>query len=201
VTTLRDEGTVAERRGDTRERIQQVALELFAERGYDQTSLREVADRLDITRPALYYHFKTKDAILTSVYDDLNASVDDLLSWAAARPRTPEARVEILRRVGDLVQDQWRPLMRFVQANQAAMRRHPIGERMESRMTQIFSVLVDPTAPPVERFEHRLAIVALMLGGVPQLFDPSTPEEDRSVIAMRVATKLLRTRSDPGRAE
>jgi AcrR family transcriptional regulator len=191
VTTLRDEGTVAERRGDTRERIQQVALELFAERGYDQTSLREVADRLDITRPALYYHFKTKDAILTSVYDDLNASVDDLLSWAAARPRTPEARVEVLRRVGDLVQDQWRPLMRFVQANQAAMRRHPIGERMESRMTQIFSVLVDPTAPPVQRFEHRLAIVALMLGSVPQLFDPTVPEEERSAIAMTVATKLL----------
>jgi AcrR family transcriptional regulator len=182
---------VAERRGDTRERIQQVALELFAERGYDQTSLREVADRLDITRPALYYHFKTKDAILASIFDDLNASMDELLAWAGNRPRTPEARVEILRRVGDLVQDQWRPLMRFVQANQAAMRDRPVGERMESRMSQIFSVLVDPAAPPVTQFEHRLAIVALMLGGVPLLFDPTTPEEERSAIAMTVATKLL----------
>ncbi len=184
---------MAERRGDTRERIQQVALELFAERGYDQTSLREVAERLDITRPALYYHFKTKDAILASVFDDLNASVDELLGWAADRPRTAQARLEVLRRVGDLVHDQWRPLMSFVQTNQAAMRDRPIGERLESRMVQIFSVLVDPDATPVEQFEHRLAIVALMMGGVPLLFDPTVPEEDRPRIAMTVATRLLGT--------
>ena len=45
-------------RGDTRTRIQQVALELFAEQGYDKTSLREIAGRLDVTKAALYYHFE-----------------------------------------------------------------------------------------------------------------------------------------------
>src|SRR5580704_12464879 len=49
------------RRGDTRARIQQVALELFAEQGYDKTSLREIAERLDVTKAALYYHFKSKE--------------------------------------------------------------------------------------------------------------------------------------------
>ena len=47
-------------RGDTRARIQQVALELFAERGYDKTSLREIAERLDVTKAALL-HFKSKE--------------------------------------------------------------------------------------------------------------------------------------------
>ena len=45
-------------RSDTRARIQRVALELFAEQGYDKTSLREIAERLDVTKAALYYHFK-----------------------------------------------------------------------------------------------------------------------------------------------
>jgi AcrR family transcriptional regulator len=50
----------ARRHHDTRARIQQVALELFAEQGYDKTSLREIAERLDVTKAALYYHFKSK---------------------------------------------------------------------------------------------------------------------------------------------
>ncbi|HEY3674033.1 MAG TPA: helix-turn-helix domain-containing protein, partial [Acidimicrobiia bacterium] len=41
--------------GDTRERILAVANELFIEQGYEGTSLREIADRLDITKAALYY--------------------------------------------------------------------------------------------------------------------------------------------------
>ncbi|MCW2946577.1 MAG: putative transcriptional regulator, TetR family, partial [Actinoallomurus sp.] len=49
---------MGERRSDTREKIQAVALELFAEHGYDKTSLREIAERLDVTKAALYYHFR-----------------------------------------------------------------------------------------------------------------------------------------------
>ena len=50
-------GQMDERRTDTREQIRRLALQLFAERGYDGTSLREIADRLGITKAAVYYHF------------------------------------------------------------------------------------------------------------------------------------------------
>jgi len=45
---------------DTRQRILDVASELFVERGYDATSLREIAERLGVTKAALYYHFASK---------------------------------------------------------------------------------------------------------------------------------------------
>src|SRR5207249_9245344 len=57
------ETSQAHARHDTRQRIQTVALELFAEQGYDKTSLREIAERLDVTKAALYYHFKSKEDI------------------------------------------------------------------------------------------------------------------------------------------
>src|SRR4051794_12182489 len=43
-----------------RERIVEVAEELFAERGYGGTSLRHIAERLEGSKAALYHHFRTQ---------------------------------------------------------------------------------------------------------------------------------------------
>src|ERR671928_2106576 len=53
----------------TRTRIQEVALALFATRGYDATSLQEIASALDVTKAALYYHFPSKSELLHSLAD------------------------------------------------------------------------------------------------------------------------------------
>ncbi len=65
--------------GDTRERILAVANELFIDQGYEGTSLREIADRLDITKAALYYHFKSKDEILETLLSPFDTLLDELL--------------------------------------------------------------------------------------------------------------------------
>ncbi|UBU10469.1 TetR/AcrR family transcriptional regulator [Nonomuraea gerenzanensis] len=182
---------MAGRRTDTRERIQQVALELFAERGYDKTSLQEVAERLEITRPALYYHFRTKEDILASVVDRLCDSIDELTAWAAEQPRTAESRREILRRMSELMEDQWRPMFRFAQVNQGVMQHNVAGERMRSRIVGMLSVLATPGASAVKQFEARLAVFAVILGSAPFLFDMDLNEAERADVALEVATKLV----------
>jgi AcrR family transcriptional regulator len=57
----------------TRERILDVALELFTKQGYDKTSLRDIAERLGITKAALYYHFERKQDILLELHLRLHA--------------------------------------------------------------------------------------------------------------------------------
>ncbi|MGH9090667.1 MAG: TetR/AcrR family transcriptional regulator [Acidimicrobiales bacterium] len=52
----------------TRERILDVALDLFTEQGFDKTSLREIAERLGFSKAALYYHFASKDDILMALH-------------------------------------------------------------------------------------------------------------------------------------
>jgi AcrR family transcriptional regulator len=54
-------------RDDTRAKILDVALELIAERGFAGTSTRELAERLGFTKAALYYHFRTKDDLLSAL--------------------------------------------------------------------------------------------------------------------------------------
>src|SRR3984893_4610581 len=80
---MRDPGEAAAHpRGDTRQRIQSVALELFAEQGYEKTSLREIAERLGVTKAALYYPFKSTEDIVHSFTDDNFAELQ-------APPRDP----------------------------------------------------------------------------------------------------------------
>jgi AcrR family transcriptional regulator len=59
--------------GSTRERILDIALELFTERGYEKTSLRDIAERLGTTKAALYYHFERKEDILLELHLRLHA--------------------------------------------------------------------------------------------------------------------------------
>ena len=63
----------------TRERILAVASELFTDQGYEATSLREIADRLDITKAALYYHFPSKDDILRALLEPFDGLLEELL--------------------------------------------------------------------------------------------------------------------------
>jgi AcrR family transcriptional regulator len=63
-----DNTVVDPSRGDTRERILDVALDLFIEKGYDKTSLREIAEQLGVTKAALYYHFPSKQDILLALH-------------------------------------------------------------------------------------------------------------------------------------
>jgi AcrR family transcriptional regulator len=63
----------------TRERILDVALDLFTEKGFDGTSLREIAERLGVTKAALYYHFASKDDILLALHMRLHAFGKDAL--------------------------------------------------------------------------------------------------------------------------
>ena len=65
---------------DTRQRILDVASELFAEQGYDATSLREIADRMGFTKAALYYHFQSKDDILKALVQPAFELVGELVA-------------------------------------------------------------------------------------------------------------------------
>ena len=69
-------------RGSTRERILDVALELFTEQGYEQTSLREIAERLGVTKAAIYFHFERKEDMLLELHMRLHAlgheAIDEL---------------------------------------------------------------------------------------------------------------------------
>src|ERR1041385_6323366 len=61
----------ATRRRDSatkREAVLQTAAELFIEKSYSRASMNDVAERLKITKPALYHYFQNKEQILLECY-------------------------------------------------------------------------------------------------------------------------------------
>src|SRR5882757_11146788 len=177
------------RRTDTRRRIQDVALDLFAEQGYEKTSLREIAERLDVTKAALYYHFKTKEDILNSVADDLGGPIDELIAWAQAQPRTLATRREVMRRYSDALWGAER-LFRFVQENQATVRDLTVGQAIRVRMNALYALLKDPDSSMTAQVRSLTALFAMHAGMFAMQNIDGDPEDQRAAI-LEVALDLL----------
>lgn len=53
----------------TKERIFEAAIDLFAQKGFDTTSMREIAETVGIKKASLYSHYKSKDEILEKIVE------------------------------------------------------------------------------------------------------------------------------------
>ncbi len=54
---------------NTKEKIFDVALDLFSKKGYDSVSLREIAEEVGIKKSSIYSHYPSKEAILISIFE------------------------------------------------------------------------------------------------------------------------------------
>jgi len=179
---------------DTRRRIQEVALELFTEQGYEATSLREIAERLGVTKAALYYHFKTKEEIVGSLIDDRLALLRELVDWAQAQPRTPELRREVVRRYAAQLENvRHSNVMRFAERNRTALRENSRGEALKAAMTSVLNVLVEPDDPLPVKIQGALSIMSMHVGLFLFNDDDKYTEDERSAAALEVALSMLET--------
>jgi len=79
----------------TRQRVIDTAGRLFADRGYDGTSLQLIADEMGMTKAAVYHHFPTKADILQAISEPARETVAKLLADAASK-RGKRQRLEML---------------------------------------------------------------------------------------------------------
>ncbi|MFD8752052.1 TetR/AcrR family transcriptional regulator [Kitasatospora sp. NPDC059577] len=150
-------GTPHSPRSDTRARIIEVSLELFSEQGYEQTSLREIADRLGVTKAALYYHFKTKDDIVLGIVERMAAPIDETVAWGRTQAWSPAMRDELIRRFADGMAER-APLLRFFHENQPALRESPAGLAFRDRMITMMQLVHGPDADFADRLRAAMAL-------------------------------------------
>jgi AcrR family transcriptional regulator len=184
-----------QRRTDTRAQLQSVALELFAEHGYDSTSLREIAERLGITKAAVYYHFRSKDEILASLIEDFLAQLDGLVRWGESQRHSAATRVEVLRRYSDMLSGRTAELARFVREGSSPIRDLELGVKIQDRYLALFDLLSPPGEPIEGRLRARVALSSLHIGTTS---DPqyAAEETQRRACALAIATQVLASSRD-----
>ena len=60
---------------DTKKKILEVSLELFAQKGFDGVSVREIAKAVGVRESALYKHYKNKEDILDKIVEEMISSI------------------------------------------------------------------------------------------------------------------------------
>jgi AcrR family transcriptional regulator len=101
--------------GTTRKQIVEAADRLFYAGGYAQTSFADIAGAMNVSRGNFYYHFKSKDAILSAVIAQRLAATQAMLDAWEAQGERPAVRV--------------RSFIRMLIDNRADIMRHgcPVG--------------------------------------------------------------------------
>jgi AcrR family transcriptional regulator len=160
--------------GSTRERILDIALELFVARGYDKTSLRDIAEQLGTTKAALYYHFERKQDILLELHLRLHAlgrealeqleRLEDGQARADAWPGLVDRFIDQVLENGDLVL--------LHQRNHNALEELTDNERHQAENDDIEQqfrrVLESPAIPLAQRVRMACsvgAVVGALVGG------------------------------------
>lgn len=143
---------------DTRERILSAARALFTERGVQQTSLRDIAEHLGLTKPALYYHFDSREALLASLVQPL---IDDCDRFVAERAGAPPAELRaLLSDYFDLLH-RHRELLTLLVRDLSTLGALDLGPRLIEWRQRITALLVGARASLADRVRATVAIGGL----------------------------------------
>ncbi|RIV41456.1 TetR family transcriptional regulator [Micromonospora radicis] len=156
----------------TRSRILRAALDLFAEQGYQRTSLRQIAERLRLTKAAILYHFPSKAHLLTDLAEPLIRDLETLLDAAAALPPA-RARWMLVEGWADTMLRHRRSLG-MLYHDLALVDRGSNYQRLVRIVLRANEIVAGPDAGVGERIR---AVQALSACGDPVFFFTDVPDE------------------------
>ncbi len=166
---------------DTRQRILDVALDLFTEQGFDATSLRQIAERLGVTKAAIYYYFESKDDILLALHMRIHEFGKNAFLSMGDEPVTLEQWGELVDEIAVQMLPQ-RKLFAMHERNQAALEKlhnEAHDSEHEDIQNKLRQVLADPRVP-LENRVRMAASVGVVFSGLflaGPAFDSESDEE------------------------
>ncbi|GAB3972736.1 TetR family transcriptional regulator [Plantactinospora veratri] len=171
---------------DTRSRILRTALDLFGAQGYQRTSLRQIADRLGLTKAGILYHFPSKEHLLVALAEPLVSDLEAALERAARLP-WPAARWAALEGWVDTLLRHRRPLGTLYH-DMTLLARGSTYARIMRLASKAYDLVAGPGATRLERIR---AIQATGMLGDPIVFFADVPDDELRAALLDGAVRLL----------
>lgn len=155
---------------DTRQRILDIAVDLFIEQGYAGTSVRDISERLGMTKGSLYYHFASKEEVLNALVAPLLDDLDQFVRDAA----TGKIDRDLLERLVNLL-DEHGVLLRSLMGDPSVLHGLAIRRSMPQRIAALQRSLAD-SDDPAAALRGRCALGVINAGTIGPRFDTVGPD-------------------------
>jgi AcrR family transcriptional regulator len=136
-------------------------LDLFRTQGYDATSLRQIAERLGMTKAALYYHFRAKEHLVVELTRPFLDGFAEIVASARARAREGGAATteDLLRQYLDLIIEN-HDVVSLLASDPGAIN-HPDVGRAGTLVRSFQAELVGPEAGDADHIRAACALGAI----------------------------------------
>jgi AcrR family transcriptional regulator len=147
----------AVRRTPAQTRVLTAAMDLFADHGVSGTSLQMIADRMGVSKAAVYHQFRTKDEIVLAVAEREFCELEAALELAEAETSREHARQVLLEEVIDVAVRR-RRWVRALQSDPVMIRLLAGHEPLQRIVIRLYEVLLGEGAGP--RADVRVALLS-----------------------------------------
>ena len=148
---------------ERRRQLLDTAIKVFADTGFHDTTMHQIAESAGVTKPVLYQHFASKRDLYLAVLEDVGARLRAAVLEAAGTGSTPRAQVEAGFRayVQAVVEDRWGFRLLFSGVN----RQDPEFNDVSSKVEQLIAgTIADLIAVDGMTDAHRLVLAYGVVG-------------------------------------
>lgn len=175
------------RGGATRTGILENAAKLFAEKGFAGTALQDIADAMDLTRPAVYHYFSSKEEVLATLVAETSLSTAERIQKVRVqKDLNPSEKLRLV--AGQLVRERTTAPERFRMLDRTESALPPeIGKKHRAArravLAELTAIIVEGvTAGHFRQTDERLAALSVlgMSNWVAWWYNPSHEEPEES---------------------
>lgn len=137
---------------ERRRQLLDTATRVFAETGFHDTTMHQIAETAGVTKPVLYQHFASKRDLYLAVLEDVSARLRTAVLDAAGTASTPRAQVEAGFRayVQSVVEDRWGFRLLLSGVNRQDPEFNAVSGRAERLMASGIAELITVEGMPKE---------------------------------------------------